>query len=53
MQLSTYQIQSSSDQVIPHTGTILSSTAADEDDGVLLDVVALAGDISRDHTATG
>ena len=36
----TYQIESSSDKMVFHTWTILGTAAADEDDGVLLDVVA-------------
>jgi len=39
--------------VVPHTGTILGSAAAHEHDAVLLDVVALAGDVGRDHLAVG
>lgn len=36
----TYQIQCSSDKMVLDSGTILGSTTADEDDTVLLDVVA-------------
>lgn len=50
---STYQVQRPANQVVPHAGAILTPAAADEDDGVLLDVVALAGDVSRDHAAAG
>lgn len=39
--------------MIPHTGAVLTSAAADENDGVLLDVVALAGDVGGDHAAAG
>lgn len=39
--------------MIPHTRTILTSTAADENDGVLLDVVALAGNVRGNHTTAG
>lgn len=35
--------------MVPHTGAILTAAAADEHDAVLLDVVALAGDIGGDH----
>lgn len=37
--------------MIAHTRTILSAPPADEDDGVLLDVVALARDVGGDHAA--
>lgn len=39
--------------MIADTGAILTAAAADEDDGVLLDVVALAGDVGGDHAAGG
>lgn len=49
----TAQIQSSSNQMIPHTRTILGSAAAHEDDTVLLDVVALSGNIRGNDLAGG
>lgn len=39
--------------MIPHTGAILRTPAADEHDAVLLDVVALAGDVGGDDGAGG
>lgn len=39
--------------MIAHTGTILTATAAHKHDGVLLDIVALAGDVGGDHAAGG
>lgn len=47
----TYQIICTTDQTVPHTGTILQTTAAHQNHTVLLDVVALAGDVRRDVTA--
>ena len=38
-------IESSADDVITHTGKVLNTAAADEHHAVLLQVVALAGDI--------
>lgn len=37
--------------MVPHTRTILRSSAADQDHAVLLDVVALAGDVGRNDSA--
>lgn len=37
--------------MIPHTGTILTASAADKHDTVLLNVVALAGNVGRDMAA--
>lgn len=48
----TAQIQCSSDKMVLDSGTILGSTTADEDDTVLLDVVAFTRNISRNHTST-
>lgn len=39
--------------MVADTGAILTTAAAHEDDGVLLDVVALAGDVGGDHAAVG
>lgn len=39
--------------MVPHTGTILTAAAADEDDAVLLDVVALARDVGGDVATVG
>lgn len=39
--------------MVAHAGAVLAAAAADEDDGVLLDVVALAGDVGGDHAARG
>lgn len=47
----THQVQGPPDQVVPHAGAVLAAAAADEDDAVLLDVVALAGDVGRDDAA--
>lgn len=42
------KVQGAAHKVISHTRTILTPSAAHEDDAVLLDVVALAGDIRGD-----
>ena len=39
--------------MITYTGEVLHTTAADEHDGVLLQVVALAGDVGVDLLAVG
>ena len=49
----THQIQRTPNEMIPHTGTILAAAAADEDDAVLLDIVALSRDVGGDHAAAG
>lgn len=49
----THKIQGTAHQVVAHTGAILTTTATHEHDGVLLDVVALAGDVGGDHAAGG
>jgi hypothetical protein len=36
--------------MVPHTGAILTPTTAHQDHAVLLDVVALAGDVGCDHS---
>jgi len=47
----THQIQGATDEMVAHTGTILTTSTAHENDRMLLDVVALAGDIGCDHAA--
>lgn len=47
----THQIEGSTDQMVPHTGTILTPASPHQDDAVLLDVVALTGDVRRDDLA--
>jgi hypothetical protein len=39
--------------VISDTGAILTSTPTHQDDAVLLDIVALAGNVRRDHASAG
>ena len=46
-------IQSAADDVVTHTGKVLDTAAADHDHGVLLQVVADAGDIGGDLVAVG
>lgn len=43
------QVQRPPNQMIPHTRTILTAAASDQHDGMLLDVVPLAGDVRRDR----
>lgn len=45
------QIQRTTHQLVPHTGTILGTSTTHKHDTVLLDVVALAGDVRRDGLA--
>jgi len=47
------RIQSTADNVVPNAGEILHAAAADHDDGVLLQGVTHAGDISGDLVAVG
>lgn len=47
----TYQVKGAADQMVPHTGTVLTPPSTHQDDAVLLDVVALAGDVRRDDLA--
>ena len=47
----TCGIQSSADDVVTGTGEILDTAAADENDAVLLKVVAFAGDVARHFDA--
>lgn len=49
----TTQIQCAPHQLVPHTGTILRTPAPDQDHTVLLDVVALAGDVCCDGLSCG
>lgn len=39
--------------MVADTGAVLGAAAADEDDAVLLDVVALSRDVGGDHAAGG
>lgn len=45
----THQVQSAAHQMITHTRAILTTATTHENDGVLLDVVALTGDVGSDH----
>ncbi len=49
----TESVQDSSDDVITNTGQVSNSSAADQDDGVLLKIVVLAGNISRNLATIG
>lgn len=49
--MKTYEIESSANQVIPHTGAILTASTAHEHDAMLLDIVALARDIGRHYSS--
>lgn len=49
----THKIKGTADQMVPHTGTILTPASAHQNDAVLLNVVALAGDVRRDDLAGG
>lgn len=44
----TYQIKRPPDEMVAHAGAVLGPAAAHQHDAVLLDVVALAGDVGRD-----
>ncbi len=46
-----YQIHRTSHQMVPHTGTILAPASTNQHHTVLLDIVALAGDIRRDDSS--
>lgn len=46
-------IESAADDVITYTGKVFDTAAADEHDGVLLEVVALAGDVGVYFLAVG
>ena len=48
----TYQIKCAPNQMVSHTRTVLTPSSAHENDTVLLDVVALAGDVRRHHTTS-
>lgn len=47
----TAEIEGAADQMVAHTGTILTAAASHQHDAMLLDVVALAGDVGRDVLA--
>src|SRR6266508_2231872 len=40
-------VESAADDLVAHARKVLDATATDEDDGVLLQVVALTGDVAR------
>lgn len=39
--------------MVAHAGAVLTAATADEDDGVLLDIVAFAGNVGGNHAARG
>jgi hypothetical protein len=47
----THQVQRAPDQMIPHTGTVLTASATHQHHAMLLDVVALSRDVRRDGPA--
>src|SRR5689334_11277376 len=49
----THKIQRPPNHMIPHTGTVLTPPPAHQHDAVLLDIVALSGDVGRDRPAGG
>lgn len=49
--VTTYQVERATNQVVPHTGTILTASTTNEHNAVLLNVVALTGNVSRNHTS--
>lgn len=51
MEIKTHQIQGTPNQVVPHTGTILTPPSTDKNDAMLLDVVALPRNVRGNHTA--
>ncbi len=51
--LDTCGIESAADDVVTHTGKVLYTAATNEDDGVLLQIVALARDVGVDFLAVG
>jgi len=51
--LNALSIQSAADDMIADTGKVLDTTAANQNDGVLLQVVADTGDISGNFVAIG
>src|SRR6476661_1693200 len=46
-------VERPADDLVPNTREVLDAAAADQDDGVLLEVVALAGDVGGDLDASG
>src|SRR5665213_59165 len=46
-------VQGAADDLVPDTRKVLHTTATDQDDRVLLEVVSLAGDVGRDLEAAG
>src|SRR5665213_2150731 len=46
-------VEGSADHLVTDTGEVLHTTATDQHDGVLLEVVALTGDVGRDLETTG
>src|SRR5262245_46499850 len=46
-------VQLAADDVVAHAGEVADATAADQDDGVFLEGVALAGDVGGDLHAVG
>src|SRR5688500_13074034 len=51
--LHTRGVEGAPDDLVANAGEVLHTTAAHEHDGVLLEVVALAGDVGGDLHATG
>lgn len=46
-------VEGAADDMVAHAGEVSDSSAADEDDGVLLEVVAFAADVGGDFLAVG
>src|SRR6476620_9497041 len=51
--LHTGGVEGAADDLVAHTGEVLHTTATHHHDGVLLEVVALTGDVGRDLDAAG
>src|SRR5688572_7031498 len=51
--LHTRGVEGAADDLVTHTGKVLHTTATHEHDGVLLEVVALTGDVGGDLHAAG
>src|SRR5262252_825595 len=49
----TLGVQGAADDLVAHAGKVAHPTAADEHDGVLLEVVPHAGDVGRDLDLAG
>src|ERR1051326_8114286 len=47
------RIEDAADNVITHTGKVAHASAANQNDGVLLQVMAFTGDVGRDFNAVG